>query len=125
MGGNRTLLDDSDRLWSTMAGETGDKKIMGQLFLAIVGFLACSACQGQPTLPKESKATRAEPQQAREASLPNWLAALIKQQPANSIEESVYQGKRAYLGSGLVDQSQKMTVAARAMAERKTVGHRS
>ena len=30
-----------------------------------------------------------------------------------------------YLGSGLVDQSQKMTVAARAMAERKTVGHRS
>ena len=32
---------------------------------------------------------------------------------------------RASLGSGLVDQSQKMTVAARAMAERKTVGHRS
>ena len=30
-----------------------------------------------------------------------------------------------FLGSGLVDQSQKMTVAARAMAERKTVGHRS
>jgi hypothetical protein len=29
------------------------------------------------------------------------------------------------LGSGLVDQSQKMTVAARAMAEKKTVGHRS
>ena len=31
----------------------------------------------------------------------------------------------SWLGSGLVDQSQKMTVAARAMAERKTVGHRS
>ncbi|MDQ4420337.1 acyl-CoA dehydrogenase family protein [Sphingobium sp. DEHP117] len=29
------------------------------------------------------------------------------------------------LGSGLIDQSQKMTVAARAMAERKTVGHLS
>jgi len=29
------------------------------------------------------------------------------------------------LGSGLIDQSQKMTVAARAMAEKKTVGHRS
>ena len=29
------------------------------------------------------------------------------------------------LGSGLVDQSQKMTVAARATAEKKTVGHRS
>jgi hypothetical protein len=29
------------------------------------------------------------------------------------------------LGSGLVDQSQKMTVAARAMTERKTIGHRS
>ncbi len=32
---------------------------------------------------------------------------------------------RARLGSGLIDQSQKMTVAARAMAEKKTVGHRS
>jgi hypothetical protein len=30
-----------------------------------------------------------------------------------------------YLGSGLIDQSQKMTVAARAMAEKKAVGHRS
>jgi hypothetical protein len=29
------------------------------------------------------------------------------------------------LGSGLIDHSQKMTVAARAMAERKTVGQRS
>jgi hypothetical protein len=29
------------------------------------------------------------------------------------------------LGSGLVDQSQKMTVAARAMADKKTVGHLS
>jgi hypothetical protein len=29
------------------------------------------------------------------------------------------------LGSGLVDQSQKMTVAASAMAEKKTVGQRS
>ncbi len=29
------------------------------------------------------------------------------------------------LGSGLIDQSQKMTVAARAIAEKKTVGHRS
>jgi len=29
------------------------------------------------------------------------------------------------LGSGLVDHSQKMTVAARATAEKKTVGHRS
>ncbi len=31
----------------------------------------------------------------------------------------------ASLGSGLVDQSQKMTVAARAMADKKTVGHLS
>lgn len=29
------------------------------------------------------------------------------------------------LGSGLIDQSQKITVAARAIAEKKTVGHRS
>lgn len=29
------------------------------------------------------------------------------------------------LGSGLIDQSQKITVAARAMAERKTIGHLS
>jgi NAD(P)H-dependent FMN reductase len=32
---------------------------------------------------------------------------------------------RACLGSGLTDQSQKMTVAARAMAEKKALGHRS
>ena len=32
---------------------------------------------------------------------------------------------RVLLGSGLFDQSQKMTVAARAMADKKTVGHRS
>ena len=31
----------------------------------------------------------------------------------------------ATLGSGLIDQSQKMTVAARAMAEKKAVGQRS
>lgn len=30
-----------------------------------------------------------------------------------------------YLGSGLIDQSQKMTVAARATAEKKAFGHRS
>ena len=30
-----------------------------------------------------------------------------------------------WLGSGLIDHSQKMTVAASAMAEKKTVGHRS
>ena len=33
--------------------------------------------------------------------------------------------KRNLLGSGLVDQSQKMMVAARATAEKKAVGHRS
>ena len=31
----------------------------------------------------------------------------------------------ALLGSGLIDQSQKMTVAARATAEKKAFGHRS
>ena len=31
----------------------------------------------------------------------------------------------AHLGSGLIDQSQKMTVAARATAEKKAFGHRS
>ena len=34
-------------------------------------------------------------------------------------------GMASVLGSGLIDQSQKMTVAARAMAEKKTVGQRS
>ncbi len=33
--------------------------------------------------------------------------------------------KVAVLGSGLIDQSQKMTVAARATAEKKAFGHRS
>lgn len=31
----------------------------------------------------------------------------------------------SYLGSGLIDQSQKMTVAARATTEKKAFGHRS
>ena len=70
---------------------------MWQRLLAIMGFLACSACQGQPTLPRESKATRAGQQREKVASLPTRLAILIKQQPASSIEESVYQGQRAYL----------------------------
>ena len=34
-------------------------------------------------------------------------------------------GDVGVLGSGLVDYSQKMTVAARAMAEKKAVGQRS
>ena len=33
--------------------------------------------------------------------------------------------RRAVLGSGLIDHSQKMTVAASATAEKKTVGQRS
>src|SRR5690606_13210477 len=40
------------------------------------------------------------------------------------IEELMNMGERN-LGSGLIDQSQKMTVAARAMAERKAIGHLS
>jgi len=73
---------------------------MRHLHLAIIGLLACSACQGQPTLPNESKAAPADQHGAREGPLPVWVTALIKQQPANSttvIEESVYQGRRAFL----------------------------
>ncbi len=40
-------------------------------------------------------------------------------------EEFVFCGSAFCLGSGLVDHSQKSTVAARAMAEKKTVGQRS
>ena len=38
---------------------------------------------------------------------------------------SLFADSAAALGSGLVDHSQKMTVAARAMAEKKAVGQRS
>ena len=75
------------------------KKIMRQR-LAIIGLLACSACQRQPTLPNEPKVAPAAQHQAGEDPLPAWVAALIKQQPAHSttvIEESVYQGDRAFL----------------------------
>ena len=37
--------------------------------------------------------------------------------------DTVVEARTDALGSGLVDQSQKMTVAARAMADKKTVGH--
>src|SRR5690348_3063022 len=73
---------------------------MRHLRLAIIGFLACSACQRQPTLPNESKAAPAAQHQAKKDPLPVWVTALIKQQPAHSttvIEESVYQGHRAFL----------------------------
>ena len=33
--------------------------------------------------------------------------------------------RKRHLGSGLIAHSQKITVAARAMAERKAIGHRS
>lgn len=38
---------------------------------------------------------------------------------------AIASGALKVLGSGLTDQSQKMTVAARAMAEKKALGHRS
>ena len=50
------------------------------------------------------------------------LAACNK---TDDVSASPHRGGGRFLGSGLVDRSQKMTVAARAMAERKTVGHRS
>ena len=44
----------------------------------------------------------------------------------HSLEVAQIAGRLArQLGSGLTDRSQKMTVAARAMAEKKTTGHRS
>ena len=39
--------------------------------------------------------------------------------------EHSYGREAMNLGSGLIDQSQKMTVAARATAEKKAFGHRS
>jgi hypothetical protein len=41
------------------------------------------------------------------------------------VDDSVDVVRFGFLGSGLVDQSQKMMVAARATAEKKAVGHRS
>lgn len=39
--------------------------------------------------------------------------------------QQLFDGMDIDLGSRLIDQSQKMTVAASAIAEKKTVGHRS
>lgn len=51
------------------------------------------------------------------------MAALLAgDQHRPSLRSSI---QTIYLGSGLIDQSQKITVAARAMAERKTIGHLS
>ena len=43
----------------------------------------------------------------------------------DTVVREIYTLSSNDLGSGLVDQSQKMTVAARAMADKKTVGHLS
>ena len=47
---------------------------------------------------------------------------VVTQSGATAYEKRIY---LPVLGSGLTDQSQKMTVAARAMAEKKALGHRS
>jgi len=73
---------------------------MWRLCVAIVALLACSACQAQPTVPNQSVASKAEPRQVRKYPLPAWVTTLIKQQAAQSgtvIEESIYQGRRAFL----------------------------
>jgi len=48
-----------------------------------------------------------------------------KQRAAFAAPGSIWFRHSRLLGSGLGDQSQKMTVAARAMADKKTVGHLS
>ena len=73
---------------------------MWRLSRAIIGMLACSACQGQPTLPNQSMAAPAKPQQARDNLLPIWVTTLIEEQAVHSgtvIDESRYQGHRAFL----------------------------
>ena len=50
--------------------------------------------------------------------------ALTSGLPRDRVASDLGIGKST-LGSGLIGQSQKMTVAARAMAERKTLGHLS
>ena len=49
----------------------------------------------------------------------------VQKSQANSNWTNTLRVAGVDLGSGLVDQSQKMTVAARAMADKKTVGHLS
>ena len=73
---------------------------MLRLSLYIVGLLACSACQVQPEVSNESRTGYQARDQARAVHLPAWVTLLIKRLPANSktvIEESAYQGHRAYL----------------------------
>ncbi len=69
----------------------------------------------------------AEPEQADLTTLTvELLSAFVSN---NTIESGdlagLIQTTHAALGSGLVDQSQKMTVAARAIAEKKAIGQRS
>jgi hypothetical protein len=51
-----------------------------------------------------------------------WAAALPSGRGGG---KSGWTARQHQLGSGPIGHSQKMTVAARAMAEKKTVGHRS
>ena len=78
------------------------------------------------------------PGQSEGISMSDAQAYLIGgESDGDGINERVFKLRRQYgrgkwkdyehidLGSGLIGHSQKMTVAARAMAEKKTVGHRS
>jgi hypothetical protein len=55
----------------------------------------------------------------------DFLAVATRSAVDQALSRLVKGGQLRRLGSGLVDQSQKMTVAASAMAEKKTVGQRS
>jgi hypothetical protein len=63
------------------------------LMVVVSAFVACSGCHAeQPSNSKDQK--------GRGGDLPAWVSTLIGQQPAHSttvVEESVYQGHRAFL----------------------------
>ena len=82
--------------------------------------------------------TQAEAQRAvaelRNAGVPDQALSVVTQRGRTTttadvagdvVDEEHGSIARGILGSGLVDQSQKMTVAARTMADKKTVGHLS
>jgi hypothetical protein len=66
--------------------------------LATVSLLACSGCRKAPA--DSTNVPPAQQQQTNQTDLPDWVTTLIGQQPPRSstvIEESSYQGHRAFL----------------------------
>lgn len=105
----------------TTLRRSGVLKRQGELFTkALFVRLRCGRCR-----PRSVRECGKRPETARPGRLHSGPAGASTVGSMNLTEARYLPGDEALLGSGLIGHSQKMTVAASATAEKKTVGQRS